>query len=239
MRASRKKSTHFPSSSYSWYSSVNRVQVVEAMMRPGGWRDVLDTAGSLAKTTPTDLNLSKTSGGPPLCEARTYDVEDIPLGFIGMRGDELSLGAEESVEAALGGQAATLVEAQVPLAHHVGGVACLLELLGQGDIFQGEAVGLGSSDDGVLKAVKIVFCYPHRVFFVPLHMSSCPSLPVTGAASTREQEGTEGRRHFSNYFLGQLPKKMRWYPARSLHLFLEQLVEKEALLGSMYKEGNC
>jgi len=34
----------------------------------------------------------------------------------------------------------------------VGGVACLLELLGQGDIFQGEAVGLGSSDDGVLKA---------------------------------------------------------------------------------------
>lgn len=61
-------------------------------------------------------------------------------------------GAEESVEATLGGHAATLVEAQVPLAHHVGGVARLLELLGQGDIFQGQAVGLGSSDDGVLKA---------------------------------------------------------------------------------------
>jgi len=46
-----------------------RIQVWEVSNRPGGWRDVLHTAGSLAKTTPTDLNLSKTSGGPLLCEA--------------------------------------------------------------------------------------------------------------------------------------------------------------------------
>lgn len=60
--------------------------------------------------------------------------------------------AEESVEATLGGQTAPLVEAQVPFSHHVGGVACLLQLHGQGDVFQGQAVGLGGSNDGVLEA---------------------------------------------------------------------------------------
>lgn len=61
-------------------------------------------------------------------------------------------GPKEGVKAALGGHAAAFVEAQVPLAHHVGGVPRLPELLWQCDVLQGQTVGLGGPDDRVLEA---------------------------------------------------------------------------------------
>ena len=44
------------------------------------------------------------------------------------------------------------VEAQVPLAQHVCGVAGLLQPLGQGTEVGGQAAGLAGPDDGVLEA---------------------------------------------------------------------------------------
>lgn len=52
----------------------------------------------------------------------------------------------------MGGQAVLLVHAQVPLAHHVGGVARLLQELGQQLLVQRDAVGLTRPDDLVLHA---------------------------------------------------------------------------------------
>jgi len=36
---------------------------------------------------------------------------------------------------------------------------------------------------GTFASLKSVFCYPYRVLFIPLHMSSCPSLPLTPAVT--------------------------------------------------------
>ena len=58
---------------------------------------------------------------------------------------------EVSVEAAPGGPARPLVQAQVPLADDVGRAAGLLQLLGQRDLVQGQAAGLLGVDDGVLQ----------------------------------------------------------------------------------------
>lgn len=60
--------------------------------------------------------------------------------------------AQEGVKAPASGQALLPVEAQVPLAHHVGRITGLLELLGQRHLVQGQAVGLPRADDGVLKS---------------------------------------------------------------------------------------
>lgn len=58
---------------------------------------------------------------------------------------------EEGVKPSPGGHAFWPVEAQVPLADHVCGIASLLELLREGGIVQREAVGLRGSYDGVLE----------------------------------------------------------------------------------------
>ena len=60
--------------------------------------------------------------------------------------------AQEALEAAVRGQAAPAAEAQVPLAHHVGGVAGLPQALGQGGVAQWQAEGLERPDHGVLEA---------------------------------------------------------------------------------------
>ena len=56
------------------------------------------------------------------------------------------------IEPAVSGQIFCLVEAQVPLAHHVGGVPSFLHLIRQGGAVQRKAVGLGWPDDAVLQS---------------------------------------------------------------------------------------
>ena len=56
------------------------------------------------------------------------------------------------IESAVVGQVFCLVEAQVPLAHHVGGVPSFLHLIRQGGAVQRKAVGLGWPDDAVLQS---------------------------------------------------------------------------------------
>ena len=68
--------------------------------------------------------------------------------------------AQEALEAAVGGQAAPVAEAQVPLAHHVGGVAGLPQALGQGGVIHGQAEGLAGPDDGVLEACVYLVTVP-------------------------------------------------------------------------------
>ena len=56
------------------------------------------------------------------------------------------------VKPTVGGQVLLLVKAQVPLAHHVRGVACLLQFVRQGGAVQGQAIGLSEGDDAVLQS---------------------------------------------------------------------------------------
>lgn len=84
------------------------------------------------------------------------EVEATPpgavTGVVGVVVHTARQGAKVRVEATASGQALLLVEAQVPLADHVGGVAELLQSLGEGDLVEGQAVGLTGTDDGVLQA---------------------------------------------------------------------------------------
>ena len=104
-------------------------------------------------------------------------------------------GAKVGVEASASGQALLLVEAQVPLADHVGGVAELLQSLGEGDLVKGQAVGLAGPDDGVLQAsVNLVpeewlitksFRMPHVLTIIrQLHTGS----EVAGSQRRREKK---------------------------------------------------
>jgi len=56
------------------------------------------------------------------------------------------------VKPTVGGQVLLLVKAQVPLAHHVRGVACLLQFVRQGGAVQGQTIGLSEGDDAVLQS---------------------------------------------------------------------------------------
>lgn len=64
----------------------------------------------------------------------------------------LNIQTKVCVETPARGQAVFLVHAQVPLAHHVRGVARLLHELRQQLLIQRDAVGLAGPDDLVLHA---------------------------------------------------------------------------------------
>ncbi len=60
--------------------------------------------------------------------------------------------AKEGIKATLRRHTATLIEAKVPLSHHMSRVPSVLQFLRKGDVLQREAIRLSGSDDGMLEA---------------------------------------------------------------------------------------
>lgn len=81
-----------------------------------------------------------------LMQVKTTEPRAV-TGVIGVVVHAARQGAKVCVEATAGGKALLLVEAQVPLADHVSGVAKLLQSLREGDLVKGQAAGLARPND--------------------------------------------------------------------------------------------